>query len=322
MRPSSSSSSISSFSSLNAGSPPSSPSRTSDPIPLKKTVVIHSQNVTAYRANPSPDALERMSKVQLCPWLKYKGDLTTINTSLSQISREQPILKSSSSSSDKREMLILGDSYITLYRFIVTVEGQLICATNNPDFEEYSHSSMVERADTEHAPYLLAAGELGLNELGKLTFVSNRTGHYRIPLETLRGILLPCLEAHGFSVEDLQQLYVRFCSIDTPEGSEPAQSFSDYTSSPYANYFNGELVSERKEQVRESKRERAKSLSLLFSSNVETNLPYANSSPARGVGIFTSVSSAPSSISQSADSSAANNKKRKREDSSLSSRSS
>jgi len=225
-------------SSLNVEKPPASPTRNSDPIPLTKLINIQGNNLTAYRPNPSPEASERMSKVELCPWLRYKGDLTKINTSLSQISGEQPILKSGSSSSDKRQTLNLGGSDIMLYRFIVTVEGQLICATNNPDFEEFSHISIANRSNTEDAPYLLAAGELGFDHSGKLTFVSNRTGHYRIPSETLHTVLLPCLECHGYSVEDLQQLYVRPCSIEQPTGGEPAQFFLDYTSSSYTEYFN------------------------------------------------------------------------------------
>ena len=100
----------------------------------------------------------------------------------------------------------------------------MVCGQNYPE-EAYSHENLAD------GDGVFAAGEFGFNTSGTLRYVSNRTGHYRVPPIVLIKVVLPCLEAHGCTVDVLRTLYVDKYSNNQAESGEPAQLFSDYKSS-------------------------------------------------------------------------------------------
>ena len=139
--------------------------------------------------------------------------------------------KSKNSSNDRdefdiqqRDMRSFSGVDVTLYRFVILRNGRMVCGDNYEE-EARSHENL---ADCDG---VLAAGEFGFDTSGCIRYVSNRTGHYRVPPEVLSKVVLPCLEAHGCTVDVLRTLYVDKYSNNQAESGEPAQLFSDYKSS-------------------------------------------------------------------------------------------
>ncbi|MCD8500272.1 MAG: hypothetical protein LRY43_04550 [Gammaproteobacteria bacterium] len=94
-----------------------------------------------------------------------------------------------------------GATEVKLFRFVITDTAQLRLGPNQ-DFEYYSHGSMANGGG------VFAAGEMGFDQTGKLRYVSNTTGHYRVPQESLLYVLYPYLmDQYNYSLEDIQSLY-------------------------------------------------------------------------------------------------------------------
>lgn len=90
---------------------------------------------------------------------------------------------------------------VKLFRFVLTQKLELILGPNE-DYEYYSHGNMADGG------CVFAAGEFGFDQTGKLRYVSNTTGHYRVPQDCLLYVLYPYLmDEYGYSLEDIQSLH-------------------------------------------------------------------------------------------------------------------
>ena len=201
------------------GSPPGSPSRPQQEQITTEEVVFGSTNLTLYHFNPSK--LDSLSINQRKLDARYEDNVTKAKKKRLMFEELSTDASKAKDRFDERETLVLPGDTVNLYRFVILRNGRMVCGQNYQD-EAYSHENLAD------GDGVLAAGEFGFNTSGSLRYVSNRTGHYRVAQKVLIEVVFPCLEAHGCTVKDLQQLYVRFCSSGAPEGSEPAQSFLDY----------------------------------------------------------------------------------------------
>ena len=99
-----------------------------------------------------------------------------------------------------------GKSDLIKLRFVVTQEGFLLLFSNEDQNELCSHSRgngwTIEGGDNP----LLAAGELVFDKDGNIIGASNRTGHFRVPFDTLWKVLLPCLAAHGLTEDQINAI--------------------------------------------------------------------------------------------------------------------
>ena len=207
-------------------SPPPSPSK-DDVSCIGPRHIQISGDVTlaAYSPNPSAKTKESLDERERGGYNKKCTNPKTIanlNKTFEEIGQYHRLYvgKNSTSSSaviDNSQPQLPDGTQVTWYRFIITLEGQLVCSINDSRFEEYSHQSMCQRAhkaikpnmDLQNQTHLLAAGELGFDDQANLVCVSNGSGHYRIPDGTIDSILLPCLQREGFTQEQINQLFVQ-----------------------------------------------------------------------------------------------------------------
>ncbi len=81
---------------------------------------------------------------------------------------------------------ISSDTVVKLFRFVITAETGLICGCNDP-YEWYSHEQLARGTP------VIAAGEFGINQYGRIAYINNKTGHYRVPFEVVDEVVLPYL---------------------------------------------------------------------------------------------------------------------------------
>lgn len=95
-----------------------------------------------------------------------------------------------------RDFIAVNGSIVKLFRFVITPEKGLVCDTN--EIGSVNHGLMTaydsenDYTSEGNLP-LCAAGEFGINAAGKVVYASNKTGHYRVPEETLADTVLPYL---------------------------------------------------------------------------------------------------------------------------------
>ena len=90
---------------------------------------------------------------------------------------------------------------VKLFRFSIKESGELVCGPNDVG-EKYSHGAMVDYDD------VFAVGEFGADKQGNILYVSNRTGHYCVPPESLSERVYPYLiDVLGYTLEQIQAFY-------------------------------------------------------------------------------------------------------------------
>lgn len=229
MRGSSSFDNLSDALGASSGTPrESSPSKRQDS-QITEEIKLGSEELplTLYNFNPSEENRKAIQGRKLHP--QYKN---LVEEAINKRLRFDELSdKSKNSSNDRdefdiqqRDMRSFSGVDVTLYRFVILRNGRMVCG-DNYEGEARSHENL---ADCDG---VLAAGEFGFDTSGCIRYVSNRTGHYRVPPEVLSKVVLPCLEAHGCTVDVLRTLYVDKYSNNQAESGEPAQLFSDYKSS-------------------------------------------------------------------------------------------
>ena len=89
---------------------------------------------------------------------------------------------------------------VKLFRFIIN-KSELKCGLNNR-LEQYSHLNMADDGG------VFSASEFGIDQTGKLRYVSNKTGHYRVPSSTLNTVVYPYLiSVMGYTLKEIEALY-------------------------------------------------------------------------------------------------------------------
>ena len=287
------------------GSPPGSPSRPQQEQITTEEVVFGSTNLTLYHFNPSK--LDSLSINQRKLDARYEDNVTKAKKKRLMFEELSTDASKAKDSFDDRETLVLPGDTVNLYRFVILRNGRMVCGQNYQD-EAYSHENLAD------GDGVFAAGEFGFNTSGSLRYVSNRTGHYCVPPKVLSTIVLPCLEAHDCTVEDLEQLYVRFCSSGAPEGSEPAQSFVDYKNSLSSEPARHKALQKSFRLAKEAAAQKAAAQANDRRVPVWNACPFrqGDTNGARGFSLFADLSSGQPLIGQSSASS--DIQKRKRED--------
>ena len=205
-------------------SPPPSPSKDDVPCIGPRHIQISGDvTLAAYSPNPSAETKQLLAERERggynkrCTNPKIIANLNKTFEEIMEYHRQYVVRQNSASSSaviDNFQPQLPNGTQVAWYRFIITLEGQLVCSINDSRFEEYSHQSMCQRAhkaikpnmDLQNQTHLLAAGELGFDDQANLVCVSNGSGHYRIPHGTINSILLPCLQREGFTQEQINHL--------------------------------------------------------------------------------------------------------------------
>lgn len=91
---------------------------------------------------------------------------------------------------------VVNGSLIKLFRFVISPEKGLVCDSNERESVDHGLMTAYESEDdytSEGNLPVCAAGEFGVNSQGKLVYANNKTGHYRVGLETLTDTVLPYL---------------------------------------------------------------------------------------------------------------------------------
>ncbi|MBP9726059.1 MAG: hypothetical protein KBD83_01145 [Gammaproteobacteria bacterium] len=156
-----------------------------------------------YPFNPSPQDAKRIADRRRDPRFNDKCSKVKfykIDDIRKKCADDSNFLKNKTS--DTRDYKELpNDVCVKLFRFVITEIGELVCGSNN-EAEEYSHGAMVDYAA------VFAAGEFGADKQGNILYVSNRTGHYCVPPESLSERVYPYLiDILGYTLEQIQAFY-------------------------------------------------------------------------------------------------------------------
>ena len=237
-------------------SPPPSPSKDDVPYIGPRHIQISGDvTLAAYPPNPSAETIKLLAERERGAYNKRCTNpkiIANLNKTFEEIVvyHHQYVARQNSASSsaviDNFQPQLPNGTQVTWYRFIITLEGQLVCSINDSRFEEYSHQSMCQRAhkaikpnmDLQNQTHLLAAGELGFDDQANLVCVSNGSGHYRIPDGTIDSILLPCLQREGFTQEQINQLFVQRYGAENNQSLQIADYDADHHI-PIRNYLAG-----------------------------------------------------------------------------------
>lgn len=185
--------------------------------------------ITVYAYNPSEETKKQIEKLQAVAARSMKSKRNTFRTIKEILSELNETYKCQAELSLDLSIRVYrwmpNDMVVKLFRFVITPLGHLICGSNEVD-ELCSHGAMAG----ENAP-IVAAGEFGFYYDAEkqgfcLGYVSNRTGHYRIPPETLTEVVYPYLiDIEGYSVEEIRQLYQGTHVGNTVNDSKVGDSF-------------------------------------------------------------------------------------------------
>ena len=92
---------------------------------------------------------------------------------------------------------------VQLFRFVITEQGELRCGSND-EREHYSHGQLAGNNQN-----VAAAGEFGFDCSKKLVYISNKTGHYRVPSSFLPFVYSYLMDHEGFKKSAIKKLQVR-----------------------------------------------------------------------------------------------------------------
>lgn len=149
---------------------------------------------------------------------------------------------------DDTDFQVVNGSLVKLFRFVITPEKGLVCDEN--DRGPVTHGLMTAYVSAGDSDTHLgdnpvcAAGEFGINAAGKVVYANNKTGHYRVPKETLTETVLPYL-GQLLAENSIYVDYTNFFMSDwgnqsSSETSEPEPVSIDSfnKSSSYVNAIN------------------------------------------------------------------------------------
>ncbi len=165
---------------------------------IRREVLSTLQSKPLYSFNPLPQHAQKIAEKRICP-KRFNVKFYTIESIPKKCAQD---LFWQDETSDPRNYKKLPNGvHVKLFRFIIKESGELACGANCIG-EEYSHGAMVDYAA------VFAAGEFGADKQGNILYVSNRTGHYCVPPESLAERVYPYLiDILGYTLEQIQAFY-------------------------------------------------------------------------------------------------------------------